>query len=368
MKRITAYFRAGLSRLRVWPVGMIKRFMISRAGLPSGGIHVFYGHDRLPASGEVARGGIIKFQRLNELFPNTPRRFNILYMVSSDRPAYARHLVSATHRVGAKFVWNQNGVAYPAWMPQGWEKINAKMAELLHAADYVFYQSEFARFSVEHFLGKRTGPSEVLHNSVDTDFFSPIPNQNHSNKLTLLCIGSQYHVHALETPIRTLALIRKSNRHVRLNIVGKVYDHVREPIQRLIMELNLEEEVTFFPPFTQQEAPDIFRSCDILLHTKIQDVCPGVVIEAIACGLPVVYSISGGVPELVGEEAGIGIPTEANWEKRVPPPPEAWAEAVLTVAESRSRFAEAARQRAVERFDLRPWIERHRQVFSELLG
>jgi glycosyltransferase involved in cell wall biosynthesis len=92
-----------------------------------------------------------------------------------------------------------------------------------------------------------------------------------------------------------------------------------------------------------------------------------VVIEAMACGLPVVYSDSGGVPELVGEEAGVGVPTEASWERFVSPAPEIWAEAVLTVAEARSRYAEAARQRTVERFDLVPWVERHRQVFFELL-
>jgi glycosyltransferase involved in cell wall biosynthesis len=92
-----------------------------------------------------------------------------------------------------------------------------------------------------------------------------------------------------------------------------------------------------------------------------------VVIEAMACGLPVVYSASGGVPELVGEVAGVGVPTETSWQKQVPPAPELWAEAVLIVAEDLSRYSEAARQRTVEHFDLRPWVERHREVFSELL-
>ena len=133
-------------------------------------------------------------------------------------------------------------------------------------------------------------------------------------------------------------------------------------------ELRLEEAVTFVPPFPQAEAPRIFQLGDVLLHTKVQDVCPGTVIEAMACGLPVVYSLSGGVPELVGEEAGEGVPTDATWERRVFPPPEAWAEAVLRVRESWVSYAQAARQRAKERFDLRPWLERHRQVFHELLA
>ena len=46
-----------------------------------------------------------------------------------------------------------------------------------------------------------------------------------------------------------------------------------------------------------------------------QDNCPTAILEAMACGLPILYSSSGGVPELVGEEAGLGIHVEENWHQ-----------------------------------------------------
>lgn len=342
--------------------------MIESSETSKQGPHLFYGYDRLPGFQEVASGGIIKFQRLSDVFPNKPKRFNILYMVSSYYPTDAELIKKASQRKGSKFVWNQDGVAYPAWMPSGWEETNAKMAAFLHDADYVFYQSEFAKKSSDNFLGKRSGPSEILYNAVDTNFFYPLGDNKLSNNVDLLSAGSKYIFDRIETPIRTLSFVRKYNLKARLLFAGKIKDELIDPTRDLISELKLSDHVKFLPPFPQQEAPEIFRKCDIFLHPKINDPCPGIVIEAMACGLPVIYSNSGGVPELVGEDAGIGVDTELSWEHFTQPSPEKWAESVMSVIETYSSYADAARQQAVDRFDLQPWIERHKQVFDKLLG
>jgi glycosyltransferase involved in cell wall biosynthesis len=85
-----------------------------------------------------------------------------------------------------------------------------------------------------------------------------------------------------------------------------------------------------------------------------------------ACGLPVVYPASGGTVELVGDEAGIGVPHPDSWERDEPPLPEALAEAVMQVLAARPTYATAARERAVARFSLAPWLDRHEELFSEL--
>ncbi len=127
----------------------------------------------------------------------------------------------------------------------------------------------------------------------------------------------------------------------------------------------LEEGVELVGRYSQREAPDVFRRAHLLLHTKVNDPCPTVVLEAMACGLPVVHPASGGTVELVGE-GGIGVPHDDSFERDSPPSAEALAEAVLAVLAERERYAEAARRRAVERFALEPWLERHAELFATL--
>ena len=126
------------------------------------------------------------------------------------------------------------------------------------------------------------------------------------------------------------------------------------------------DRVILTGPYAQNDAPALMNSCTVLLHTKYNDPCPRLVVEAMACGLPVVYSATGGVVELVGDEAGMGVPGPLDWDEDHPPAPEALAECVLQVIEAWEQFSQAARKRAVNHFSVDDWLGRHRAVFDNL--
>jgi glycosyltransferase involved in cell wall biosynthesis len=331
---------------------------------------VSYGHVRLPRPTETAVGGIVKLQTLEQLFPNSPRRFNILYLVSSRLPETPVTLARAARAKGASLVLNQNGVAYPAWHGEGWQRTNAPMASLLPLAAHVFYQSQFCKDTADRFLGVQAERWEILHNAVDTERFVPAAARP-ERPLTLLLAGTQYARYRVEAAMRTLALLRRGAPDARLLIAGTLRwptsKTPRADAEGLARELGITAALEFVGPYTQSDAVHLYQRADILLHTKFNDPCPTVVIEALSCGLPVVYSASGGVPELVGDDAGIGIRAEQNWEKDVPPDPEALAEGALKVWRELPRFSAAARRHAA-RFDIRPWVARHSDVFAKLAG
>ena len=327
-----------------------------------GGPRVSYGRE-VPRPGAHASGGFVKLQRLQEDFPDTRTRFNILYLGSNTLPLAPRPLLAVARRRGIPVVWNQDGVAYPAWRGTGWEWVNAPMRRGLHAAAHVLYQSAFCKEAADRFLGDPAGAWEVLHNAVDTEAFAPAPRPE--RPLTLILGGNQYQRYRYETALRTLALLPGA----RLVVTGELSWRPGAAAEgaALVDRLGLRGRVEHAGRYAQAEAPDVLRRGDLLLHTKVNDPCPSVVLEAMACGLPVVHSATGGTPELVGD-AGVGVPSLATWEREEPPDPGELAAGIERVAADLAGYATRARSRAVERFDVRPWLERHRQIFESLLA
>jgi glycosyltransferase involved in cell wall biosynthesis len=327
-------------------------------------VRVFYGVDRVPLPGEPAAGGSAKYQRLSARFPNRPGDFSILYLGSSGLPPRdLRPLLWIARRRGAPLVVNQDGVGYPGWAGDRTEAHNAPLRRALLAAEHVLYQSEFCKRSADEFLGEPRGGWEILPNAVDTEHFAPAPEFPAGGPVLLLG-GDQTQAYRLELALRTLAALRPVFPESRLIVAGRL---LSSP-QRLIEALRLEGAVDFLGRYAQREAPAIYRRAHLLLHTKVNDPCPSVVIEAMACGLPVVYPASGGTVELVGDEAGVGVEHEAGWQRDTPPTPEAMADAVARVLADPTRYGQAARRRAVERFRLGPWLDRHAQLFESLLA
>ncbi len=347
MARAERYLRAGLRWLR----------LLTRRHEPAG-VRVFYGHDVVPGPGDPVAGGTGKFQRLAQRFPNSPTGFSLLYLGSTWLPRDVGPLLAYARRRRIPLVVNQSGVAYPGWAGSDTTRINDQFRRPLLAADHVLYQSEFCKRSADEWLGEPRGSWEILYNAVDVRHFAPADGSAGAEPLLLLG-GDQTQAYRLELALRTLALLPEA----RLIVTGRL---VSDPAP-LLRELGLADRVELAGRYSQGQAPALFRRAHLLLHTKVLDPCPSLVVEAMACGLPVVYPASGGTIELVGDDAGVGVPHPETWDRDQPPAPEALAEAVRTVLADRDRYAAAARRRAVERFAVEPWLDRHGEVFDDAL-
>jgi glycosyltransferase involved in cell wall biosynthesis len=259
---------------------------------------VFYGGARSGDNG----GPLVKVQRLQRAFPQTSGRFNLVYSLSN-APYLSPFVLDRLKARGTAIVHNQNGVFYPGWYDGDWERENARMAAAYHRAGHVFWQSSFCRDCADWFLGTREGPGEVLFNAVDVSHFAPgTPRPvDPTRPFRFLLTGKiQAHLsYRLEDTIAGLAAARADGLNAALMIAGHLDTGATAAALSAAAHAGVQAHVDLRGPYTQDTAPDIYRAADAYVMTKHADPCPNTVIEAMACGLPVVYVASGGVPELV---------------------------------------------------------------------
>ncbi len=356
---------AWLSRLRKAPARL--SYERSLEALPkAGGSDLKLNLGRAPSPEDrVVIGGAVKLLALKERFGEWAD-FNCLYLVSSALPPFAESLVRAAKRSGIKIVWNQNGIAYPGWCGPRYPWFNEPMARLLPLADYVVYQSEFCRRSAHYFLGVEAKNYEILFNPVDTSLFAPV-----SRELTgwrLLAAGTSHNFYRTKSAIDCLSVLRLRGRAAHLTITGEMkWPNGESEVRDYVRAVGLVDAVTFRPAFTRDQAPEVYRDAHVLLHPKDKDPCPTVPIEAMACGLPVVGSRSGGMPELVPEICGRLVTVEESWSYDHAPDPVRMADGVEEVMADYVAFSEAARTHAVKVFDEKLWLDRHAVIFEKVL-
>lgn len=333
------------------------------------GVDLNFGWIDDPTRPEETRiGGGVKLEHLRARFGEARDGFNVLYLVSSllHLVPHVEELVAWAKRNGVRVVWNQNGVAYPAWCGADYPWFNDPMRRLIARADHVVYQSEFCRMSADRYLGAVGVPSEVLWNPVDIRKFSPAPEIPPLNVWELLAMGTNHAAYRVRSSLDAMAELVRRGVSARLTIAGEFrWENGPRDVDAMLEERKLRDHVRLLPRFTQDEAPALYRGAHVLLHPKYKDPCPTVPIESLACGVPVVGSRSGGMPELVPAGAGVLVDVPDEWTCDHEPAASGVADGVMEVMARHREFAAAARSHAERSFDSAKWVDRHARIFGE---
>jgi glycosyltransferase involved in cell wall biosynthesis len=131
-----------------------------------------------------------------------------------------------------------------------------------------------------------------------------------------------------------------------------------ESLKALAQELGLGQRVRFLG--SRADVPDILRASDVFVLSSDYEGNPLSVLEAMAAGLPVVSTAVGGVPELV-QHGATGLLVPAGDAR-------ALAEAITQLgrdADQRAAMGHAARQTALERFDVRAMSRAYAALYQQ---
>lgn len=137
----------------------------------------------------------------------------------------------------------------------------------------------------------------------------------------------------------------------------------RARLERLVAELKLEGRTHFLGQLNEDEVPALLASLDLFVSASRSESFGMAMVEALACGVPVVATATEGAQEIVEDGVtGLLVPSGDV---------QALASAVAALLEDegrRRRLGERAREVAAERFDLARMVEATERVYAEALG
>ena len=327
-------------------------------------IKVFFGGS---ITGNIG-GTLVKIKRLKKKFQNNNFNFNCVYLLSNS--IYLnKSAIKDLKKKNIPIIHNQNGVFYKGWYGDGWETKNSDMSFQFHSADYVFYQSNFSKYCSEIFLGKREGPEEVLYNAVDTKFFRPHQKKVLQPDLKILITGKyQEHLYySLEFSLKVLFELNKCKIPSSIIFAGYFDPIVINKLKILAKKLDISDKINFRGVYSQSKADLIYNLADIYFYFVHQSNCPNSVIEAMSCGLPVVCSNTGGLPEIVDSETGICLKADANWDKPSIPNIDHAIKGVKKIINSYSDYSNNSIIKIVKNHNIDNWINKHEKVFKRFL-
>lgn len=330
-------------------------------------INIFYGG---AISGNIG-GTLVKIKRLKKYFPEHNFNFNVVYLLSNSvyLPLFALKILKKRK---IPIVHNQNGVFYPSWYAGDYKRKNMLMARQYLCADYIFFQSEFCKKIAEEFLGKPKAEHEILYNAVDTNFFKPNLIKNYKNNNFYFLITGKFsniHYYHLKNTILAICQIEHSQYKIKLKLAGSLSAKLKIKINNLLINEKINKnKIIFIDKFQQETANEIYNNADAFIYLMHQSPCPNSVIEAMSCGLPILYSNSGGVPEIVGNQCGIALKVSDSFEKPFCPDIVDIQEGIKLLINNYSYFSQHSRLRAVAKFDIDNWIKRHDYIFKKLIN
>jgi glycosyltransferase involved in cell wall biosynthesis len=206
-------------------------------------------------------------------------------------------------------------------------------------------------------FGISEGKLRVVYNGIDTDIFSPSPKVNPLENRLLVVISRDTAVKGLRYMLEAFAVLRQKQ-NLELIVVAKETDN--NTTQKLISNLGIRDYVKFIDEIDTAELINQYRLATVAIIPSIYEGFGLPAAEAMACGVPIVSTTAGALPEIAGDAAILVPPADTK----------ALAEAISALVLSpnkRRHLSETGRKRIMQMFNWRNTAQRTADVYAEAI-
>lgn len=167
--------------------------------------------------------------------------------------------------------------------------------------DAIITVSNSLRERIKYHFGK---DSTVVHNTASSDFFNlQIHSVEKCNHYVMVATGSLIYRKGFDLLIKALAQLKIPSNIWSLKIIGEGPE--RKNLQNLIDLLGLTNNIELLGQLTRNNIAKVLSDSDIFILPSRSENFSVAIIEALACGLPVITSDCGGSAECINDSNGI---------------------------------------------------------------
>ncbi|HUJ67401.1 MAG TPA: glycosyltransferase family 4 protein [Acidimicrobiales bacterium] len=195
--------------------------------------------------------------------------------------------------------------------------------------------------------GIRAEQLAVVPIGVDHTHFRPRPDVRRVSGRIMTTASADVPFKGMLPLVEALAKLRTERPNAHLVVVGRL--SAKSPVAAAIERLGIGDAVTFESGVSDDRMVELYAEAEVAVVPSLYEGFSLPAVEAMACGVPLVTTTGGALPEVVGEDGVTGL---------LVPPGDAGALAiavgrVLADPALAARLAEAARRRILERFTWR---------------
>jgi glycosyltransferase involved in cell wall biosynthesis len=199
-----------------------------------------------------------------------------------------------------------------------WYSFIGMQKRVSRALSHIITVSQSAKEDISNDFNVPKGKFKIIHNGVNTDIFYPIPEIPREKNRLIVTNSADMPLKGLYYLLRAIADIVKK-RSIRLTLVGMLQKNGYT--LNLIKKLGIGNLVTFTGRIDNKQFVREYAKATVAVVPSVYEGFGLPVGEAMACGVPVISTTGGALPEVVGD-AGILVP---------PADHRALAQAILTI-------------------------------------
>lgn len=187
------------------------------------------------------------------------------------------------------------------WLIKRWYNFLQMQEMVVQKLDHILTVSQQSQQDIAQAFARPTEKITVIPNGIDTDIFHPLPHIKRKQWQLITTASSDQPLKGLSVLLNALAQLRAEFPQLQLLVIGKLKpDGVTE---KELKSLQLADCVEFKSGISTEELVAAYAESKMAIVPSLYEGFGLPAGEALACGIPLICSDGGALPEVVGEAA-----------------------------------------------------------------